>query len=104
MIVGTLFIERLLKSSLKPKQKFLLSELAEFSGTASKFVASLTLPKSTIWHNLRTLQKLGLIVFGNSLPIKVHPLVAQRLERSAVTRQVACSSQAQRTSVEVKNG
>ena len=98
MIVGTLFIERLLEFSLTHSQKFFLSKLANFKGTASKFVASLNLPKSTVWHNLRVLQKLGLIRFGNSTRIEINPAIAQLVERLAVDREVACSNQARRIS------
>ncbi len=75
MIVGTLFIQQLLESSLNNKQKFLLAKLASFSGTATQFVSSLNLPKSTVWHNLRILQKFGIVRFGEAHSINVNEFV-----------------------------
>lgn len=90
MIVGTLFIERLLELSLNQNQKFLLAKLAGFEGTASQFVSSAKeLPKSTIWHNLRILQKLGLVEFGNSHPIKLNQVLQKLLDKNELTIGVA---------------
>ncbi len=76
MIVGTLFIAQLLESSLNDKQKFLLQKLVSFDGTATQFVSSIIdLPKSTVWHNLRVLQKFGIVSFGEAHSIKVNKFV-----------------------------
>ncbi len=93
MIVGTFFITRLLEFCLNNKQKFLLSKLINFEGTATKFASSIKeLPKSTVWHNLRVLRKFGLVDFNGA--VNLNPAVAQLVERPAVNRKVACASQA----------
>lgn len=80
MIVGTLFIKRLLEFSLSDKQKLLLVKLVSFNGTASQFVSSIKdVPKSTVWHNLRVLQKLGIVTFGNSHSIEINKHVRDAL-------------------------
>ena len=95
MIVGTLFIKQLLEFSLNDKQKFLLLKLVSFEGTASQFVSSLQMPRSTAWHNLRILRKFGIIDFNG--PVKIHPAVAQTVEHLVVNREVADSNSARRT-------
>ena len=86
MIVGTLFIARLLEFSLNDKQKLLLLKLVSFNGTATQFVSSIIdLPKSTVWHNLRALQQLGIVTFGDSHSIEINKHVRDTLcERAPV--------------------
>ncbi|MEK6807855.1 MAG: amino acid racemase [Nanoarchaeota archaeon] len=80
MIVGTLFIGGLLDFCLNNSQKFILSKLLEFDGTASQFAASAGLPRSTVFSNLRILRKLNIVKFGNSDKIEINPFAKEIFE------------------------
>ena len=63
------------------------------------------IPKSTLWFNLRKLRDSGIVRFNSRLTLTKlgkllsnNPRVAQLVERSAVTRQVAGANLASRTS------
>ena len=85
MIVGTIFISGLLDFSLNNSQKFILSKLLDFDGTASQFASSLGLPRSTVFSNLRILRRLNIVEFGNSSSIQINLIIKELLEPKELT-------------------
>jgi hypothetical protein len=63
-------------SNLSETQKLILECCQNFplltaSALAREFCFQTHIPESTFWHNLRRLKKMGMIDFGNSLPIRL---------------------------------